>query len=215
MPRPRTLTPAAIAAAALAVVERDGLVALSMRAVASELGIGTMSLYRYVDSRERLEDLLVERVLGEVELELPARAPWNKRVTLLAERVRSAIINHPAVVPLLLTRRHKAEVSLRWGEAMLSELAEGGFTGKERAIAFRTLLSYLLGAVQVEHFGPLSGAGTAALAELPRAQYPTLADTALHARRISPDEEFQRGLALVLRGLERGAPQARSPRGGK
>jgi Tetracyclin repressor-like, C-terminal domain len=94
-----------------------------------------------------------------------------------------------------------AHGTLRWGEAMLAALAEGGFAGEERAIAFRALLSYVLGAVQVEHYGPLSGPGTAAIARLPTANYPFLADTAGHARHVPPDVEFHRGLEALLRGL--------------
>ncbi|HET9450384.1 MAG TPA: TetR/AcrR family transcriptional regulator C-terminal domain-containing protein [Aggregicoccus sp.] len=201
MARPRSLTPVVIAAAALTVLEREGLTGLSMRTVARELGVGTMSLYRYVDGREQLERLIVERVLTGVELELPQGAPWTRRVSLLLERVRAVVEAHPSVVPLLLTRRHTTDASLRWGEALLGALAEGGFQGKARVIAFRTLLSYLFGAVQVEHLGSLSGEGTAALAALPREQYPVLAETAAHARRLRPGEEFRRGLEAVLRGL--------------
>ena len=63
------------------------------------------------------------------------------------------------------------------------------------------MLSYLFGAIQVEHLGALGGAGTAAMAALPRDTYPLLADTAGHARCIAPDDEFGRGLAMLLRGL--------------
>lgn len=201
MARPRSLSLPVIAAAALSVLEREGLSALSMRTVAGELGVGAMSLYRYVDGREQLEGLIVERVLTEVELQLPQGLSWVRRITLLLERVRDAVGAHPSVVPLLLTRRHTTEASLRWGEALLGALADGGFQGKERVVAFRTLLSYLLGAVQVEHLGSLSGEGTAALAALPREQFPVLAETAAHARRLRPGEEFRRGLEAVLRGL--------------
>jgi AcrR family transcriptional regulator len=196
------LTEPAIAAAALVVIDRDGLAGLTMRAVAGELGMAPMSLYRYVESREQLEGLVLDGVLGGVDLEVSARVSWKKRVTLLVERVREAIGAHPELVPLLLTRRQSTEGALRWGEAMLHALDAGGFSGKDRAIAFRTLLSYVLGAVQVEHLGPLSGAGTAALAALPADSFPYLADTARHARTIPPDEEFHRGLQLVLRGLD-------------
>jgi AcrR family transcriptional regulator len=201
MPRPRSLTPNTIATAALAVIDRHGLPALTMRAVADELGMGAMSLYRYVDSREQLEGLVLDLVLGAGDTDLPARASWTKRVTILVERARDAISAHPAVVPVLLTHRHATEGSLRWIEATLDALATGGFDGERRAIAQRTIVSYVIGAVQLEHFGPLAGAGTAAMADLPRARYPYVADTAFHARRIPPDEEFRRGLAVVLRGL--------------
>jgi AcrR family transcriptional regulator len=206
VPRARSLTLSGIAAAALAVLDRDQLPGLSMRAVAAELGMGTMSLYRYVTGREHLEELVVELVLDGVDVAVPDGAPWAEKVTLLAGQVRAVAGRHPAAVPLLLATRHTSGGSLRWGEAMLGALTEGGFDGTERVIAFRTLLSYVFGAVQVEHHGPLSGTGTAALADLPTDRFPLLAATAATARQVGPDDEFRRGLALVLRGLAPESP---------
>jgi AcrR family transcriptional regulator len=200
MPRPRSLTQDQIASAALTVIDRDGLGGLSMRAVATELGMGTMSLYRYVSDRDELEAWVVELVLVAVELDVPSKS-WTKTVTLLAERARRAIGEHPAVVPLLLTRRHTAPSSVRWGEAVLRALGEAGFEGKERAIAFRTILGYVLGAVQLEHFSALSGEGTVALSRLSPTEFPYLSETARFARLISPEQEFKNGLGIVLRGL--------------
>jgi AcrR family transcriptional regulator len=201
MPRPRSLTPDRIAAAALAVIDRDGLAALSMRAVAAELGMGTMSLYRYVTDREQLEGLVVDLVLSDVDTTPPGRAGWTRQVTVLLDRVRHAVAAHPEVVPLTLTHRHTARSVLRWAEAVLGVLTKAGFTGAQRVIALRALLSYLTGAIQLEHLGPLSGAGTAAMADLPRDRYPLLAATATAARRIPNDEEFHRGLMIMLHGL--------------
>jgi AcrR family transcriptional regulator len=207
MPRPRSLTHARIAAAALAIIDREGLAALSMRAVAAELGTGTMSLYRYVEDREQLERLVVDLVLSYVDPELPIHASWTERVMILVERVRDAVGAHPSVVPLLLTHRHASESSLRFAEALLGVLTDAGFTGEQRVIAFRGLLSYVIGALQYQHLGPLSGAGTAALAELPQDKYPLLAETARDARRIAPEEELRRGLTVVLRGLHLDRPR--------
>jgi hypothetical protein len=66
------------------------------------------------------------------------------------------------------------------------------------------MLSYLIGALQVEHFGPLSGAGTVAIAQLPSADYPNLAATARDAGSVPPQQEFGQGFAILLRGLESG-----------
>lgn len=160
-----------------------------------------MSLYRYVRGREQLEDLVVDLVLAGVDTAVPPGDPWPARVAMLAERAREAVGAHPGVVPLLLTRRHASEGTLRWGEAVVSALADAGFAGEARVIAFRTLMSYVLGAVQAEHLGALSGPGTAAIASLPTDRYPVLADTAAHGRGIVAADEFRRGLAVVLRGL--------------
>jgi AcrR family transcriptional regulator len=202
MPRPRSLTHGQIAAAALSVIDRDGLDALTMRTVATELGMGTMSVYRYVSDRAQLEALMVDQVLGSVDLTLPAQPEgWSGRIEVLVERVRASVGAHPAVVPLLLIHRHTSQGSTRWGDTVLGVLAEAGFTATQRVVAFRALLGYVLGALQVEHFGPLSGPGTSALAALDPAQFPHLAKTAAAARHVSADDEFLGGLRLLLRGL--------------
>ncbi len=202
MPRPRSLTPADIAAAALQVTDRDGLAALSMRTVAAELGAGTMSLYRYVRDREALERLVVDQVLATVDTELAPRTSWNQQITELAERMRNAVGAHPSIVPLLMLHRHASQEVKRCAEAFLRALTEGGFAGEQRVIALRTLVSYLNGALQAQHLGPLDGPGTNAMAELPRNEYPLLSATARVAKRLGPDKEFRSGIAIVLHGLE-------------
>jgi AcrR family transcriptional regulator len=206
MPRPRSLTLDDIARAALTVIDRDGLDALAMRAVAAELGMGTMSLYRYVADRSQLEALVVDLVLGEVDITPPRRAAWTKQVTVLLERVRAAVGGHPAVVPLTMIHRHTSANSLRWTESILGVLAAAGFTGQHRVVALRSLLSYLIGSIQLDYLGPLSGTGTAVMADQP--DFPLLAETASHGRRLSSADEFGRGLAALLRGLEPGRKQA-------
>jgi AcrR family transcriptional regulator len=201
MPRPRSLTHTQIATAALAVLDRDGLEALSMRAVAKELGVGTMSLYRYVTDRKQLETLIVELVLSMMKLDPPPEASVRERLVVLAGRIRETVGAHSAVVPLLLAHRHETDAARCWGEVVLGVLTEAGFGGRERVLAFRAYLSYVLGALQTEHFGPLSGAGTVLLSELPEGDFPILADTAQHALHISGEEEFHRGLEFLLRGL--------------
>lgn len=201
MPRPRSLTPASLAEAALAVIEREGAFGLSMRAVAEELGMGTMSLYRYVQSREQLEALVVDLVLEDLDLDVSRRKTWVDKATALSLRAYALATTHPALTLLLLARRHASVHSLRWGEALLGVLAEAEFTGERRVIAFRAIVAYVFGAVQLQQLGPLGGKGTEAIAALPRETFPLLAETARTARKIPSDAEFLSGLKLVLRGI--------------
>lgn len=203
MPRPKSLSLTDIAVAALAVSRRDGLAGVTMRAVAEDLGMGTMSLYRYVSDREQLEQLMVDHVLSKVDTTLPGRLGWRARISVLFERARDAAGAHAEIVPLLVKHRASSTHSMRWGDAVLAELAQAGFSGVRRVVAFRTLLAYLLGSLQLAHFGSLAGADTRQLAELPPERYPLLAETAQHAQRVEPEHEFRRGLALVMRGLQR------------
>ncbi|WP_067964399.1 TetR/AcrR family transcriptional regulator [Nocardiopsis trehalosi] len=203
MPRPRSLDDTRIAAAALAVLDRGGPAALTMRALATELGMGTMSLYRYVSDREGVEDLVLAHVLAGVDPEPPPGVAWRERVVVLAVRVRAALAAHPAVLPLLATRRHASPGALAWGESVLAALTEGGFAGAHRVTAFRAVTGHLYGAVLADHFGPLSGPGTDALAALPDAEYPLLIATARAASGVDPDAAFRASLAAVLDGLSR------------
>ncbi|WP_433198937.1 TetR/AcrR family transcriptional regulator [Nocardia sp. CA-107356] len=201
MPRPRSLTSPAIAAAAIAVLDRDGLSGLTMRAVAKELRIATMGLYRYVADRDELEVLLVDHLLATIDLTPPKAPDWRDRVTALLDRMRTAICTHPAAVPLVVRHRQSAPASVRWIEAMLTVLTAAGFTGIGRVLAQRTLVAYLLGHLQNEHYGPLSGAGTAAMTRLTPADYPLLTETATDARKVDAETEFRLGIEIVLRGL--------------
>ncbi|MEV0562214.1 TetR/AcrR family transcriptional regulator C-terminal domain-containing protein [Dactylosporangium sp. NPDC050588] len=210
MPRPRSLTSAQIAAAALAVLDRDGPAGLTMRAVAQQLGMGTMSLYRYVDDREALEGLVVELVLGAVDPTPPQGGDWPGRITVMVERVRVAVGAHPAVVPLTMTHRHRSPAILRWSETVAGILAETVTDPERRVVALRGLLSYLVGAIQLEHLGPLSGPGTAAIAGLDPAAFPHMRQLGAAARQVGTDEEFRGGLALLLAGISGGPGPART-----
>jgi AcrR family transcriptional regulator len=198
VPRPRSLTTERLATATLAVIDRDGLEALTMRAVAKELGMATMSLYRYVTDKDELEVLVVDHVLSGVDLAVPP-GDWRARMTELLSRMRAAVTAHAATVPLLLRHRHVVPASLTQIEAMLAILTDAGFTGERRVIAQRTIVAYVFGMLQNEHYGPLKGAGTAAMAAQER--FPLLAETAAQAREVAGDQEFHKGLEVVLRGL--------------
>ena len=201
MPRPRSLTPAQLATAALAVIDREGLAGLSMRAVAQEIGMSTMGLYRYVDDRGELEQLVIERVLSTVDTTPPVTGrPWYERIEIMVERVRGVVGAHPWIVPLLIAHRHQSVSVLRWSETVVAILTEAGLDGVKRAIALRCLLAYVVGAIQLEHLGPLAGPGTQVIAD--HAELPYLSETAKHAHGITTDEEFRGGLALLLRGMD-------------
>jgi AcrR family transcriptional regulator len=201
MPRSRSLTHSDLAAAALRVIDRDGLSALSMRTVAAELGVGAMSLYRYIEDREAMERLVVDEVLASVKTEPGLSISWDRRIAQLAARIRDAVGAHPSIVPLLMLHRHDSQAVKRCAETFLHILTDGGFKGTQRVIALRTLVSYLSGALQAQYLAPLGGLGTGAMVDAPRSEYPLLSATARVARQVRPDEEFRRGIDILLCGL--------------
>jgi AcrR family transcriptional regulator len=201
VPRPRSLTTEQIADAALTVIDRDGLDDLTIRAVSQELGIATMSLYRYVEGREQIEELVLERVLDTLDYSAPPGEPWREQALALLTRLQETIMGHPRAIPLVLARRHTSQTALAWAEALLGVLAGEGFLGEDLIVTFRALLSYVVGAIQVEHYGPLSGAGTAALASLDPEAFPWVTYTAGRARDLTLAEEFRRGAVAFLDAL--------------
>jgi AcrR family transcriptional regulator len=85
-----------IAAAALAIADREGFDAVSMRRVAAEIGAGTMTLYHYVRTKDDLMDLMDDAIMGEVLVpagELPET--WREALTAIARRSREAFLRHP------------------------------------------------------------------------------------------------------------------------
>ncbi|GIM93523.1 TetR/AcrR family transcriptional regulator [Paractinoplanes toevensis] len=201
MPRPRSLQPDRLAAAAVAIIDRDGLAGLTMRSAAAELGMSTMALYRYVADRDELELLVCEWVLRDLDTTVPDDPVWTEKIKTLCHRVRASLAAHQRVVPLLIANRQRCRAVLRWTETVLTVLTQAGFDDADRVVALRGLVAYLNGALLQESLGSLGGPGTLVMAALPAADFPLLRDTARRAVTVSLDDEFDGGLAIVLRGL--------------
>lgn len=201
MSRPRSLSSSQIAETALAIVDRDGLEGLSMRSVSASLGVTAMSLYRYVEGREQIERLVVNRVLDQVSLELEEGASWRDRLSTVCCRVRGVVAAHAEILPLLLVHRQSTEGTHRIAEVLLIALTDAGFEGENRVVAFRGLISYVIGALQTEHLAALANEGTRVIAELPAARFPILSATAKVAQTIAAEREFAEGLDIYLDGL--------------
>jgi AcrR family transcriptional regulator len=85
-----------IAHAALAVADKEGFDAVSMRRVASELGAGTMTLYHYVRTKDELVALMDNAIMGELLIpEGEMSSDWREALTLIARRTRDAFARHP------------------------------------------------------------------------------------------------------------------------
>jgi AcrR family transcriptional regulator len=87
----------AIAATAVQLADAEGLDALSMRRLATELGVGTMTLYYYVRTKDELLALVTDAVMGELLLPEGETFPsdWRQAVTSIAHRSRDALRRHP------------------------------------------------------------------------------------------------------------------------
>ncbi|MER5934868.1 TetR/AcrR family transcriptional regulator [Streptomyces sp. NPDC002054] len=91
--------------AAVELADREGLSALTMRSLATALGVTPMSLYTYVPGKAELLDLMLDQVWGRMECRpVPADADWRTRLTAVADDNRDLLFRHPWVADLAATR---------------------------------------------------------------------------------------------------------------
>jgi AcrR family transcriptional regulator len=99
--RPR-FTRDEIATTAMRIADKEGFAAVSMRRIATELDAGTMTLYHYVRTKDELLTLIVDATMGEVVIPTSESIPtdWRAALTMIAERTRSALENHPWILDI-------------------------------------------------------------------------------------------------------------------
>ena len=136
--------------AALRIVDRRGLGALTMRAVGAALGYEAMSLYKHVANKQELLDLVVDRVVGELETP-DGSAPWADRLRHIAREWRRLALAHPHVFQLLATGPPPSPSSLLpFIDANLGALREATGDDELAVSYFWTFLSYTTGALIAE-----------------------------------------------------------------
>jgi AcrR family transcriptional regulator len=135
-----------IAEAALALVDEGGLTALSMRKLGARLGVEAMTLYHYVKRKEDLLDLLVERaaLIGARGAE-DAGLDWRERLAAHARRLRAALLAHPNLLPLVMSRPARSKAALAQFTLALSNLVEAGFDVGEAYCLLNGLALMVLG----------------------------------------------------------------------
>ena len=126
--------------------------AKTRHAVARQLSVTPMALYRHLDGKQALLDGLVELLLTGSPLPA-ADAPWPARLTEIAEAVRSTAKAHPAVFPMLLTRPAVTPAARAVRDSVLAALHEAGLAADEAARAERLLSTAVLGFAASEAAG--------------------------------------------------------------
>ncbi|OLT52106.1 hypothetical protein BJF88_14435 [Cellulosimicrobium sp. CUA-896] len=111
--------------AGTAVAQEGGLDALSMRRVATELGVGAMSLYTYVPGRTELVDLMVDRAYAEFDLP-HAGDPWRPALAQYAHEMWRLYLRHPWILQTNMWRAPLAPHVLDAQEAGLRTIVDTG-----------------------------------------------------------------------------------------
>jgi len=205
-----TLTREHVVAEALTVIGADGVDALSMRALATRLGVVPGALYRHVRNKEQLHDLVLDGVLAEVDCEVDDRLAWAERVTVLAHRLRTVLEAHPGIAGLLKTRDPLGPASLALAEAFLAALHAAGLPGRDTGLAFCLVYDYTLGfalsspaSVNEQRVQDTATRNKlhAFLRSLPSDRFPALVALGKHVWRNNRDERFAAGLDTLVNGL--------------
>jgi AcrR family transcriptional regulator len=205
-----------IVAAAIKLIDAEGLEGFSMRRLGQELGSGATSIYWHVKDKDQLIDLVLDELVEEVRLDDDPELPWRERAALLAREFRAVIKRHRHLAPLVGARISLGPNTLRGMEHLLTVLRAGGFDGDRLALAFASILTYALGSAVMDT-RELSGPGTAGksveelqamyagmILSLPADTYPNLVrlvpETSLEA--MDDDAQFDYGLQRMLDGME-------------
>jgi len=196
-----------VLSSALELIDRSGLDALTIRGLATNLGVRPMAIYHYVASKDELLDALVDFVFDEVYA--PRAGDWRSELVLRSTSLREALARHRWALPVMETRAHPGPATLANHEAVLDVLRRSGFSLRATAHAYAILDAFVYGfALQeamLEAVGlPASSADVMEgmdLAGFPRVT--ELATLYVDAPTYPFVASFAVGLNLVLDGIER------------
>jgi AcrR family transcriptional regulator len=143
--RARGLEVADIVTAAIAVADDDGPEAVSMRRIARELDVGTMSLYWYVSSKEELHRLMLERVQAEAQAPEPS-GDWRADLREYARTMRAALLRHPWAIDFIGMGPPSGPNDARNAERLIGALDGLGLDIVIMMQALLTFGTYVMGA---------------------------------------------------------------------
>ena len=205
------LTRERVLRAAVAMADRDGIAALSMRRLGRELGVEAMSLYNHVAGKEDLEHGIVELVLTEIESPPPGM-PWKDAIRRTAVSSHDVFVRHRWSCGLLTHGSRVSRVRMQWMEAVLRTFREAGFSPNLTHHAYHAIDSHITGFTLWQVGMPfrtreeLVDLADGFLRRIPADEFPYVVEHAeQHIAPPDPTEkpEFEFGLDLILDGLER------------
>lgn len=211
---PAGLSREGIIAAAVELVDRQGLDAFGVRRLATELGVDPMSIYNHVRGKTALLDAVCEAVLAEAT-STAVRWPddWSDIVRATARAYRDMALRHPRIFPLLATRAQTSATALEALERLTAAMRRAGVADQAVAdapmVLFGFLHGYLLATVSADRAGGEPANGESLPAFDP-ARYPTLAALAPLQAGFGGEAEFERMLDTVLFGLAQGTTGPRT-----
>ncbi|MFF2554491.1 TetR/AcrR family transcriptional regulator [Nocardia sp. NPDC058058] len=205
-PAKAPLSEEAVIDTALALLQSEGMAAVTMRRVATELDTGPSSLYVYVANREALIQAMQSRVFASVELETPDPARWRDQLHALLARMHQALIAHPGIAATVVAEAPATEATLSYTENLLGILLAAGLEPQEAAWAtdiFAILVTHAAveaDARQADSRGQ-ADAGYQAFTSLPPDRFPLVTTYASELVAGDTEQRFRVAIDVVIDGL--------------
>ncbi|PWN02938.1 TetR family transcriptional regulator [Nocardioides silvaticus] len=193
-----------IVRSAVAIIDEQGAQALTLRALAARLGSSTSTLYRHVENRAHLVSLVVDHVVGEIEVdpgELQER-PWDDACRTLAHALFAVLVQHRDSARLLSVEVPTGPHAMDFRELVVGSVLRGGFdprTAAHFATAFsRTVLGFAMQADVGEDV--TDPAPVPAIESADPERHPSIAAVSAHLPTSLADE-FELAIDLLVEGL--------------
>jgi AcrR family transcriptional regulator len=219
------LTRERIITAAVDLIEREGVDAVSMRRIAAELGSGVMSLYNHVPSKAVLLDGVAERVLSGIDFTTEPGASWQDQVRNQARAFRHIARAYPRCTMVVVSRPANSPTALAPIEHALATLRGAGFGAEDAVRVVRVFIAYIVGALLrevgvspgLEPQRPLSQDPAVLAADRPSlhvdpAEFPQVVGMSDELMQRDHDADFEFGLDLLVRAVAELRPARTGPR---
>ena len=197
---------------ALALADKAGLDALTIRKLATELGVTPMALYWHFRGKDELLEGIADRLWSEMDLTVDRSAPWTEQIRGLLESLLKVLRAHPTAPGLLLhAEKLHAEAALNATELTLDILRTAGFSPKDASMAASSALwtgiTLVMSEPGIESLDDverteLQRKKQVTLATQPPAKYPRLVECAIPMTACDdPEEHYRFGVDLFVGGL--------------
>ena len=209
----RPLSQELIVDTAMRILDAEGIDALSMRRVALELRTGPASLYAHVANKDELLELMIDRIVGELEVPAPEPGRWQEQIVEAGLEAHRIWTRHPGIARAALANIPVGPNSLRYAEALLAILLAGGVPAQRAGWFVDRLSLYVVADAFEESLHRERGRESEEDAQeyieqirgyflsLPPDRFPVITSMVDELVGGTGDERLRYGLELLVRGL--------------
>jgi AcrR family transcriptional regulator len=187
-----------IFATALDLIEKTGVSALTMRSLARALGVGTMSLYVYVRTKDEILDGIADHAMEAWHLTVDPTKPWDEQIIGVFVEIKRRLEEQPGVLELLFLRSVEGPTVNAIRETVIALLEDAGFPPRQALQGLAMLYAYTLGFAAAAR---RAGRDAHMFGALSPARYPHLRESAAPYDLRTADDTFETGLRYLVAGV--------------